>query len=118
MGGVHDEAVGHTAVESGDGVDRAATPPAKTPLHLLPRAKQAGIRCKELAFQLWLSAKYPAHSDVADDAAEAVRRICRSRIDMPLASRCELDTNTIAGACWDKLETQYEQDTGRMAEDR
>jgi hypothetical protein len=71
-----------------------------------PRAKQAALKCKEVAFVEWLE------EDGEEGAAMWVRAHCR------VQSRAELDTNDEAGDLWDKLFATYEQETSRMAEAR
>lgn len=94
--------------------------PAKTPFHQMPRAKQAGIRCKEAEFQHWLhttkdwadGAVVP--NDPEGSAAQWVRDYCK------VISRAELNDHglTFAHGRWDAVEDEYRQATGRMAEDR
>ena len=62
-------------------------------------SQQAAIRCGELEFQLWLSAR--EESQPGEDTADVVRRLCK------VASRKDLDTNEKATIEWFKLDADY-----------
>lgn len=69
----------------------------------LPPSQQAGIRCEEAAFGVFLKdAKTDDFDEAAEDAAEAVRLICG------VSSRSELNTNQKARVIWHQLNDQYE----------
>lgn len=72
----------------------------------MPRSQQAGMLCADPEFQEKVLAAN------ADQAAERVRRHCR------VASRSELDTDKAAAKLWDNLVSEFEQRTGRAAEQR
>lgn len=88
----------------------------------LPRSQQAALRCRSEDFRAWLTRSYPNEwggaCEVAPEAlpdliaAEAVRRLCG------VVSRSDLDADERAGRRWDALDTEFEIDTGRMAEPR
>lgn len=65
----------------------------------MPRAQQAGIRCSEPAFWRFLADTTGEPICDADEAATAVREICKVR------SRAELDGR--ASADWDDLSDQF-----------
>jgi hypothetical protein len=78
----------------------------------LPRSQQAGMRCEEPEFASWMKQKNPgAWNASGGEVAGAVRWLCA------VNSRAELNTDPVAGRLWDHLNTQYLQDTGRMATD-
>lgn len=84
----------------------------RKPFHTLPRSQQAGILCADWRFGEWLSKRFK--TPVKDDAAAAavVRSYCE------IKSRADLDSNTYAADGWDRLVTQYQIDTGQLAEPR
>jgi hypothetical protein len=65
----------------------------------MPRAQQAGIRCGEAAFWRFLSETTGQRVGCANEAAEAVRRVCC------VSSRAELDGP--GAADWDDLSSQF-----------
>lgn len=73
----------------------------------LPRSQQAGLKCSDERFKHWLAA-----GSSGGDVAEKLRD------ELGVRSRSELDTNAEAAKRWDALLLRYQQDTGRMAEER
>lgn len=77
-------------------------------------AQQAGIRCQDERFRIWLFDAYPDESDIGfvsgeHAAAATVRKICG------VQSRSELNTNTDARVRWAALDTEFMQAIGLMA---
>lgn len=75
----------------------------------MPRAQRAGIRCGDVKFQLWLSAKFPKATGTP---AEILRAACG------VHSRADLNESPEAAERFDRLDTQFMQDTGQLAEVR
>ncbi len=71
-----------------------------------PRSSQAFLKCDDMKFRNFIGVATNA------EAADWVRQYCN------VTSRAELDTCTMAGAHWDRLLTDYDQVTNRMAEQR
>lgn len=64
--------------------------------------QQAGIRCAEPAFSVFLKESYPDDwHESAEDAAECVRMLCR------ILSRSELATSHKAGVIWKQLDDEF-----------
>lgn len=89
-----------------------STPAPKEHWNEMKLAKQAGIRCGEEDFIIWVC-NACGFSSVnkwnTADSARAVRQLCL------VTSRAELDTNSEAGKRWQALNLEYEQATGRAA---
>jgi hypothetical protein len=76
---------------------------AKRAFRDLQPAQQAGIRCGEPSFQLFLTELYKDDfHEAAGDRAECIRLICG------VSSRAELDTNHKARVIWHQLNDRYE----------
>lgn len=70
--------------------------------HLLPQ-EQAGIRCEEIAFGVFLDEEYPEEwHESMHDTAECVRLLCGVK------SRSELTTNSAARTIWHQLDDKYQ----------
>jgi hypothetical protein len=81
----------------------------RVPWSQMPRSQRAGIRCSDLKFQLWLSKRFP---NAEGDAAEVLRAACGVK------SRADLNESPEAGDRFDRLDAQFMQDTGQLAEAR
>lgn len=105
--------------------DGDAASPAAAPAKLkFSRTREAGMLCKDAAFQQWLQTYWPvnwmnavehARDPAKPDsiAAAFVHHWCG------VTSRTELDNvNFIIHGRWDELATRFMQETGRMAVDR
>lgn len=68
----------------------------------LPPAQQAGIRCGEAPFAVFLKEEFSADWHESQDAAACVRLICG------VTSRSELGSNQKARVLWHQLNTKYE----------
>jgi hypothetical protein len=68
----------------------------------LPPPQQAGIRCDEPSFGIYLKETYPDDWHESQDAAACVRLICA------VHSRAELGTNQKARVMWHQLDQQYQ----------
>jgi hypothetical protein len=69
---------------------------------MLPQ-QQAGIRCDEVTFAVFLHEEYPEEwHEAMDDPAEAVRLICG------VQSRAEFSTNAKAAVAWRQLDDKYQ----------
>jgi hypothetical protein len=68
----------------------------------VPPAQQAGIRCDEIAFSVFLQKIHPDDWGESRDAASCVRLICG------VASRSELSTNHRARVIWTQLDSSYQ----------
>ena len=68
----------------------------------LPYSAQAGIRCGDVRFQMFLSETANPPFPAAMDAADEVRRRCN------VTSRAEFDSQALAGERWRQLEAQYQ----------
>lgn len=69
----------------------------------LQPSQQAGIRCGEPSFQLFLTELYrDDFHEAAGDRAECIRLICG------VSSRAELDTNHKARVIWNQLNDRYD----------
>ncbi len=79
------------------------SPPAKRmDWRDLQPAAQAGIRCEEPVFKLFLRENYPDHYVISHDPAEAVRSICGVK------SRSELGSNHHARVLWHSLDQHFQ----------
>jgi hypothetical protein len=76
---------------------------AKRSWHELTPAQQAGIRCNEPPFWLFLSENRSGWTEVknANEAAAVVRKWCQ------IESRTELNTDAVAATHWRELDTSY-----------
>jgi hypothetical protein len=70
--------------------------------HDLNPAAQAGIRCSEPAFLVFLKAQHPDDWAECTDAAECVRLICG------VHSRVELGINQKARVIWHSLDSEFQ----------
>ena len=87
---------------------RAPTAPVekpKTDWGGLSPVKQAGIRCNESAFQVWLVQECGMESTMSESLKDAAARFVRENCQID--SRSELDTNVDAKAAWSKLDADY-----------
>jgi hypothetical protein len=82
-------------------VDQPRPAGAKRDWRDMSPAQQAGIRCDEPAFAVFLKEERPDDWAEATDAADCVRLICG------VSSRSELATNHAARVIWHQLDTQY-----------
>ncbi len=100
-------------------VSREMAKPEKRPFHELPRPQQAGILCGDWRFIQWISshAVYGGYLDTDDGrklsvtsegAAEYVRLACG------VSSRAHL-LRSEAAVTWDRMVSEYRQDTGLEA---
>lgn len=78
-----------------------AAPGAKRSWQDLSPQQQAGIRCDDIAFTVFLQEERPEDWHEASDAAQCVRLICG------VESRSELETNQKARVIWHQLDQQY-----------
>lgn len=77
----------------------------------MPRSQQAALKCQDDDFQEWIGARgRPEHRET-----DTIHHL-RERLGVE--SRSQLDTNAEAAKRWDALLLRYQQDTGRMAEER
>lgn len=76
-------------------------PGAKRPWQELLPPQQAGIRCDEPAFEVFLKEQHPDDWREATSVAECVRLICG------VHSRTELNTNHKARVIWHQLDREY-----------
>lgn len=74
--------------------------------------QQIGIRCSDPAFQTWASMQEGMSATGADAAAQYVRHTCGVK------SRAEIQPGTAAAVLWHTLLTQFEMETGQIAERR
>jgi hypothetical protein len=86
--------------------NRELGPPERQSWRKLPFVKQAGILCKDPAFQAWLKV------DSEDAAAEQVRRICGCK-----ESRRELDRNPDAAGIWTRLSDAFRSHRDRASQE-
>jgi len=109
--------------------EQPVAPPAKPKraFHDLPRSQQAALKCQDRKFQEWIeSGAAPDFQEWHLTMAIGKRLIAMSedcaanytRYWCNVKSRAEFDTDKTAGQKWDKLLTQYEIDTDRIAEAR
>ncbi len=81
----------------------------------LSNCQQAGIACKDVAFQDWVrdgAIAWDDQYDPEEQTAKAVRHLCG------IKSRSELDNNLEASGCWKQYYHQFRIDTGREQEPR
>ena len=87
----------------------------KRPFHELPRSQQAGILCADPAFQEWLG------QPNGEYAAATIRIKCdvKSRTELDAPDGPRPDENVWGPAIrWDRLVSQFRQETGRETEQR
>lgn len=89
-----------------------AAPKRRTPFRELRPSAQAGIMCNDPKFQAWIGAPQNPGENIVERAAQHVRQLIYVR------SRSELDTNSEKAARWAALLTEFERDTGQIAERR
>jgi hypothetical protein len=75
---------------------------AKLPWKDVPPAQQAGIRCSEAVFSVFLKEVYPQDWRESKEAAACVRLICA------VESRAELTSNQKARVIWHQLDEQFQ----------
>jgi len=98
-------------------MDNEETPSDIKERRELKPSQKCAIRCKEAAFQEWIYQMMgcpirPSDTTFQEHCTEMVKK------HLAIRSRKELDTNQMARLSWEKLETQYLQETGQMAVDR
>ena len=69
----------------------------------LPLSQQAGIRCQDKQFQIYLMDQWAEIAAHHNDAGHIVRKICK------VASRAEFDQTDTAANGWIDLEWDYQQ---------
>ncbi|MGI9297059.1 MAG: hypothetical protein ACR2QC_04075 [Gammaproteobacteria bacterium] len=102
-------------VQIGD--DERPVKPQKPKLRDLPRSRQMQKMCGVSEFQQFVGDLVyadPGASFIADDEYEATKWRVKQHLDIESSS--ELDTIREASLDWDVFLTEYEQATGRMAE--
>lgn len=133
---VHDQQATHSsgpqgrADGQGAGVAETSEPPSgqtaapdapkpRTPFRELKPSAQAAMKCKEPEFQRWVASAVVegtmspiGSARCAQETAAMVRAKCL------VDSRSELDTNLEKAARWAALLTEFERDTGQIAEQR
>lgn len=75
-------------------------------------ANRVGMTCAEPKFQEWLSRRYPGTTVNKDTVGPLVRHICG------VETRADILPGTPAATKWHALALEYEQATGRLAEER
>ncbi len=99
-----------------DGVavkQEVAKPKATARFNTLPRVQQAGIKCKDAAFQAWATSMETGWA--CNDEA-STRAFVLDQCDVP--ARRELDASPDSQRRWDNLLARFNEDTGRTTEAR
>jgi len=76
----------------------------------LSRAMQAAMRCKDRAFQEWLS-QDTDDLDCAKDPVEFTKRRLYSALGVDSLKQLEGEGNAYTAGLWDRLNAQFETDT-------
>ena len=75
-------------------------------------SQQAGIRCQDPEFKRWLKEKRGFLCNNPEEIANFVRDYCM------VTSRSQLDTNLDAQRIWFKLDQDFREEFGKVAEQR
>ena len=91
---------------------KASPDKPKRPFHELPLSQQAGIRCQDQSFQLFLEGEGYTSTAHPNNAADYVRGECG------IDSRAQLDDEERPRGIWLRLNAEYETWAGLATEER